>query len=105
MSRLGRTERLNRTLNLGCLFAGIAILIAGRVVESLRGSLWAGVALILIGLSFLIDSLLPGGSKMSNEQVVMLKRVGIPYRPGGERPFFIAIGLIFAAAGTAVILA
>ena len=85
--------------SLGLCFAGIAVLIGGRIIESWSGGFGVGVALLLIGLSFLVDALLPGGSELSDEQIAMLKHMSIPYRPGAERILSIAIGVVLLPIG------
>ncbi len=75
----------NKIVSYTLLFAGLAFLIGGRVIDALSGSFWAGIALILLGLSCLIDALLPGGSELTDEQIVMIRHMRIPYRTGAEK--------------------
>lgn len=86
------------------LFAGLAVLLAGRWVDALAGGFGWGIALILVALSFLVDALLPGGSELSDEQVVMLRHAGIPYRPGAEKVVSLVLGVPLLAAGLVLTL-
>jgi hypothetical protein len=89
----------NKIVSYSLVFAGLALLIAGRAVDSLGGGFWVGVALILLGLSCLVDSLLPGGSELSDEQIVMIRHLRIPYRPGAEKVVNVLCGAALLAGG------
>ncbi|HEV2745805.1 MAG TPA: hypothetical protein VGW34_00725 [Allosphingosinicella sp.] len=88
----------------GLVLAGLALLLAGRVIDALGGSFWAGVALILIALSCLVDALLPGGSELTDEQIVMLRHAGIPYRKGAEKVVSIVFGVALLGGGLYLLL-
>lgn len=88
-----------KVASLKLCFAGIAVLIGRRMIEPWSGAFGIGVALLLFAFSFLVDALLPGGSEISDEQVAMLKHMGIPYRPGAEKILSIAIGVVLLPIG------
>jgi hypothetical protein len=83
----------------GLCFAGLLLLLAGRAVEALEGGFWVGVALLLLALSCFVDSLLPGGSELTDEQVAMIRHVGLPYREGAEKIASIGLGALFVLGG------
>ncbi|HEY9554939.1 hypothetical protein [Allosphingosinicella sp.] len=83
----------------GLCVAGLLLLLAGRVVEAVQGSFWAGVALLLLALSCFVDSLLPGGSELSDEQATMIRHMGIPYREGADKIASIILGVLLLIGG------
>jgi glucose dehydrogenase len=83
----------------GLLFAGLALLIAGRAVPEIGGSFWAGVALLLMAGSCFAEALLPGGAKLAPEQVVMLSHLRIRYRSGLENWMNAALGALLLGVG------
>ncbi len=89
----------NKIVSYTLLFAGFALLIGGRVADGLSGSFWVGIALILLGLSCLVDALLPGGSELTDEQIVMIRHMRIPYRAGAEKVVGALCGLALLAGG------
>jgi hypothetical protein len=90
----------NKIVSYTLLFAGFALLLGGRVIDAVGGSFWVGFALILLGLSCLIDALLPGGSELTDEQIVMIRHMRIPYRAGAEKVVGSLCGLVLLAGGT-----
>ena len=88
-----------KIVSYGLCFAGLLLLLAGRAVEVLQGSFWAGVALLLLALSCFVDSLLPGGSELSAEQVAMIRHMGMPYREGAEKIASVVLGLVLLGGG------
>lgn len=86
--------------SLGLLVAGFAILLFGsRLPATLAGGAGTAAGLVLIGLSCLVDALLPGGSELTDEQAVMLRHAGIPYRPGAEKVVSSVLGALLVLAG------
>jgi hypothetical protein len=85
------------------LAAGFGLLLARAAAPALRDDFWTGVALLLIAGSFLVD-LLPGGSELSDEQAVMIRHIGLPYRPGAEKWVSLIAGLGLLAIGGYLIL-
>lgn len=83
----------------GLCIAGLLLLLAGRVVEPLQGGFWAGIALLLLGLSCFVDALLPGGSELTPEQVAMIRHIGLPYRDGAEKIASIVFGAVLLLGG------
>lgn len=83
----------------GLCFAGLFLLLAGRAIEAVQGGFWAGVALLLLALSCFVDSLLPGGSELTSEQVAMIRHMGMPYREGAEKVASIILGLVLLLGG------
>lgn len=82
----------------GLLLAGFAVFLGKSIAPALRGDFGTGIGLILIGLSCLVD-LLPGGSELTDEQTVMIRHIGIPYRPGAEKWLNFVCGIALLAAG------
>src|SRR3546814_10397030 len=83
----------------GLCVAGLLLLLAGRVVAAVQGSFWAGVALLLLALSCFVDSLLPGGSELSDEQATMIRHMGIPYSEGADKIASIILGVLLLIGG------
>jgi hypothetical protein len=81
-----------KILSLGLFVAGLAVLLSMRWATEIDGGLLTGIALALIGLSFLTDALLPGGSELTVEQEVMLKQIGLNTSTRGLRAFSVVIG-------------
>ena len=88
----------------GLCIAGLLLLLAGRLVEPLQGGSWAGIAVLLLGLSCLVD-ILPGGSEISAEHVTMIRHLGIPYRDGWEKIASAILGVLLMAGGAYLIAA
>lgn len=89
----------NKVASLALLFAGLAAFACARFIKAWDGEYWAGIGLLLLAASFLVDALLPGGSKPTDEQVAMVRRAGIPYRDGAEKIMGLALGGAFLAGG------
>ena len=82
------------------LFAGFAVLLFGsRLSDALAGSAGTAAGLVLIGLSCLVDAVLPGGSELTDEQAVLLRHAGIPYRQGAEKVVSTVVGAVLVLAG------
>lgn len=88
-----------KIVSYGLVFAGLALLLAGRTVDSLGGAYWIGIALILLGLSCLVDSLFPGGTELTDEQIVMIRHLRLPYRKGAEKVVNIVCGIALLFGG------
>src|SRR3546814_11221411 len=93
------TRTPTKIASYGLCVAGLLLLLAGRVVEAVQGSFWAGVALLLLALSCFVDSLLPGGSELSDEQATMIRHMGIPYREGADKIASIILGVLLLIGG------
>ncbi|HWH23043.1 MAG TPA: hypothetical protein VNT25_07140 [Allosphingosinicella sp.] len=83
----------NKAASITLLFAGIAALLAAKLVSGIDGSFWAGIGLIALGLSFLVDGLLPGGSQFTDEQVAMMRRAGLPDMAGAAKILDLVVGV------------
>ena len=88
----------------GLCIAGLLLLLAGRLVDPLQGGYWAGIAVLLLGLSCLVD-ILPGGSEISAEHVTMIRHLCIPYRDGWEKIASAILGVLLIAGGAYLIAA
>ena len=81
-----------KIVSLALFFAGLAVLLPLRLASNANSGLLTGIGLTLIGLSFLADALLPGGSELTVEQEVMLKHIGITTSTRALRAFSVVIG-------------
>ena len=83
----------------GPLVAGFALLIGGRVVGAIGDPSWTAAALFLLGASCLLEVALPGGSKLTDQQIAALRHMRVPYREGMERAANFAAGVALVAGG------
>lgn len=88
-----------RIASYGLTFAGLALLLAGRIVPALQGSWWIGIALLIIAIACFVDALLPGGSELTDEQIVILRHSGVPYRDGWIKIANLILGVALALGG------
>ena len=79
--------------------AGFALLIGGRVAAAFSDPLWTAAALLLLGASCLLEAGLPGGSKLTDQQIAALRHVRLPYREGMERAANLSAGVALVAGG------
>ncbi|SMF78581.1 hypothetical protein [Allosphingosinicella indica] len=77
---------------------GAAAAIGSRFIDDGR-SWWLGLGLILIGLSMVLDAILPGGSELSDEQQVLVRQVGIPQPAKAHKLLSLILGLPLTAWG------
>jgi hypothetical protein len=103
-SRRLSATRLNRLVTYTLLFAGLIILLAGRLTTAFQGDDWVAAGLILFGSSCFTDPLLPGSTELTAQQVAMIRHAGIPYRDGAERIVSLIVGTAFLASGLYVLL-
>lgn len=88
-----------KLIGLSMFAVGVIILLASKWLPGDTPGWWSGIALLLIGASFFADTLLPGGSKFSPEQLAMMEHMKIPVRAGMERWFNIIVGTLIIAGG------
>jgi hypothetical protein len=82
-------------------FAGAAAAVVSRFVED--GDPWIGTALVLIGLSVVLDVVLPGGSKLNDEQTALVRVIGIRNPQRAHRIVALLLGVPLAAYGAYVL--
>lgn len=87
-----------KVLSWALFVAGVTGLIASRMVDSDR-DWWLGAAVIMIGLSMVLDAVLPGGSELSDEQVALVRHVGIPKPNIAQKLLSLVLGLPLIAWG------
>lgn len=77
--------------------AGVIAAIGSRFVDD-RGW-WLGAGLTLIGLSLLVDALLPGGSELTPDQQAMVRHAGIPRPDVAHKGLSLLLGAPLALFG------
>ncbi len=77
--------------------AGLLALLGSRMAAPASG--WLGVGLLMVGLSMLVDVLLPGGSELTDEQAVMVRAAGIPHPKAAHKWVSLALGVPLVSFG------
>ena len=100
MSEAERAHRrkLWSILTYGPLGVGVVLLIIGRIVPDVRTGPWVGVGLLLMALSCFIYAAMPNSGHLTAEQTVVLRRLGIDYRPTMGRLANGVLGVILSIA-------
>ncbi len=80
------------------------LLLAGGSRLALGQPWWLGAGLGLIGLSMLLDVLLPGGSRLSDVQIVTFRRIGIGDPQQWHRRASLFLGTVLLPIGAYVAL-
>jgi hypothetical protein len=80
------------------LFAlGVLVALGSRMADP--ASTWLGTGLILIGLSMLVDVLLPGGSELTDEQIKLVRHAGIPQAHRAHKWLSLGLGVPLISIG------
>ena len=70
--------------------AGVATALGSLFMAA--GDFWLGIGLALIGLSMLVDALLPGGSDLDESQLALVRQIGVPQPRHAHKLVSVVIG-------------